>query len=220
MTRSLIAPLIIVALLIGAFFYFKPFTPTLEECQEIAQEGKTKEALTIINKLIYDDSNSELLIIQRGIFKTELNDQRGAIADFNRALKNNSKSDAARLYRAYSYYLLSEFEKAMSDLDYVLEVKRKGTDVPMWTEKLGIDEDLFVSMQDISFYHGLVCLEIERYQEAYDDFSTCINHQFNLADSYFGRGQALIRLNNNDRACSDLKESMKLGHVSAKELIN
>ncbi|MCJ8288636.1 MAG: hypothetical protein HRT58_01290 [Crocinitomicaceae bacterium] len=220
MKRSIIVPAIIVALLTIVFFWKKPFTPTSEEAQQLHEEGKYSEALAVIEQLLYFDPDDELLLIDRGVFKSDLNDQEGAMTDFNRVLSMNPGNDAARLRRASTYNILEEYENAMIDLEYLLEAKRKGTDVSMWTEKLGVENDFNASMTEIALPHGIACAATDRFQEAYNDFSTCINHQYQLSETHYRRGEILIILNDKEKGCADIKMSIELGHPYAQETFN
>ncbi|MFT5780543.1 MAG: tetratricopeptide (TPR) repeat protein [Crocinitomicaceae bacterium] len=198
----------------------KPYYATLDEAVRLQMNDQLEEALIVIDELLLDYPDDELLLVQRGIFKSELDDDEGAIDDFNKVLTINTGNDDARLSRALSYYAIADDKKAMLDIDYLLESKEKGTDVPIWTEELGTDYDFHISMTEIAHIHGLICVELERYDEALENFTLCIDAGFELPDVHYSRGETFILLDSLDKGCADLKMSRKLGFPEAQEIID
>lgn len=114
----------------------------------------------------------------------------------------------------------------MSDIDYLLDAKRNGTDVPMWTGRSGNEYDFHASMTEILYYRGISLGGLGRFDEAYDDFTECINDEdpqtelFERYDLYFRRGEMLILLNQYDEGCPDIKNAAEMGHPEAEYIFN
>lgn len=111
MKRTLIVPTIIVIILIGLFFWKKPITASFDYAQELSEEGKYSESLEIIEKLLIENPENELLLIERGVMKSCLNDEKEALYTFNKVLDKNPANDTCRIRRVYSYNVLGDLKK-------------------------------------------------------------------------------------------------------------
>ena len=62
---------------------------------------------------------------------------------------------------------------------------------------------------------GLACLQIEKYNQAHDDFSKVISFQPDMALAYYNRANAAIGMEDKPSACEDMRQAAKLGYEKA-----
>ena len=63
---------------------------------------------------------------------------------------------------------------------------------------------------------GTCYLESGDFDNALKDFSDAIRHKSNFAEAYFNRANAYTKLLDTKKACSDIKECIKLGYEPAR----
>ena len=67
---------------------------------------------------------------------------------------------------------------------------------------------------------GITFLKNENYQNALEDFSHAIELKNDFAEAYFNRANAYSKLNEDEKACLDMKNSARHGYQPAYGHIN
>ena len=166
------------------------------QCYERMDENK--KALKEYSKILKLNPKYVDAYIRRGQLYKKLLETDNAIADFSEAL--DIKSDPfVRMYRAESYIIIKEWDKAMDDFNKVL--KKQPNNVHA---KLGI----------VRIYQLQSKLDT-----AIQEVTKIITADSNLKEAYLLRAEIYHQQNNNDLACKDLAEAYRLGSAKAEQLI-
>ena len=113
-----------------------------------------------------------------------------AIAQFDKALRQNSAYVQAYFSRGQAYYQLAEYALAIADYDNALRVEPKYTAAYYW--------------------RGRAKLKINQLAQAMRDFGDALRLSPSYADAYYWRGQALHAAKHLDLAIRDYDVAMRL----------
>ena len=154
---------------------------------------------------------------QRGSAKSQLQDYRGAIADFSIALKFELDKDFLEwidiLYhnRAQCLTKIEDYRGAIADCNLSLEF-------------LGYLDKKFEFLRagrigENYWLRGYCKFHLKDYRGAILDYSRAIEVRPKHAESYYGRGMAEIFLGQKDSGCLDFSKAGELGDADAYEAI-
>jgi len=135
----------------------------------------------------------------KGVDKVQVNDFKGAIVEFNMAIKLNPSFTAAYYNRGTANFKLQDYKSAIDD----------------FTKAIKINPDL---MQPY-YNRGLAKFKLEDYQGAWGDFNKAIKFNPDYADAYLNRGLMEILLGKKESGCVDLNKASSLGSVKANQAI-
>ena len=148
-----------------------------------------KEACKNIEKAIFlDDSNSDYYML-RGKTSLRMDEFEDAEKDFTKVLSYSVDEDAF-FYRAQVRYLLRNFEDAISDCNYGLELNPENSYIYL---ARGDAED-----------------ELERYSDAIKDYNKSIELNSENEVAYNLRGTTFEKLGEIKKAYNDFKKAVSL----------
>lgn len=125
-----------------------------------------------------------------GLAKFNLQDYRGAVEDYNRAIELNPNEHRAYLLRGNTKAELQDYSGAIQDYNKAIELN------PI--EHLAY------------FLRGLVKSELKDYRAAIEDYSEAIELKPNDADAYYSRGSAKAKLQDYMGALQDYNKVIEL----------
>lgn len=88
---------------------------SFEKGRSLVEEGKYKEAVEVLNRVIEQNKKDANPLVFRGIAYIYLEDYQQAIKDCSEAIKRDSKNAEAYFNRGYAYAKLNEYQKAIED---------------------------------------------------------------------------------------------------------
>ena len=162
------------------------------------------EAISDITKSSKDANKiAPLILVYRGLAKSELGDNYGAIADCDIIIKNYSFSydDMPSVYnnKAYNLILLNKLEEAKPLIDKALELDSSRDYI--WDTK------------------GELEFKLGNYKECVTAMQKAIEITPTYGHAFLLKGIANIKLNNKSQGCLDLSRAGELGESKAYEEI-
>ncbi len=165
-----------------AYFY--------NQARQFLNKNQNSETILTINQLIAADSTIAEVWLLRGIAKYGLNDLRGAITDFDRAIRLNPVYTYAYLYRGSAHGQLGAINKSISDYNFALDLR------PNSTEAL--------------LNRGISYLIAQQFKNALSDFNKVISIEPKNADAWTHRGTALLFLGDTIKSIGSYSQAILL----------
>lgn len=217
---KLLSIMFLLAILTGCDF--KSSEGYHKEANKIEQEGKFKEAILLLDKVVEKDPNNIKALLDRAVDKSTIEDYKGAITDYSLVIELDPDNGLAYLNRGKNKKRLEDYRGAIADFDKAISTKG-GELIYMDKIKNSFVETRFeydVKMEEIKFERGIAYSNIDSLKRAFDDFNFSIQKNFALPDCYYWRGLIYLSYNMKDEGCKDLSKAMELGDPDAKELLN
>lgn len=160
---------------------------------------KTLTALVIIFTLsAFGQSSQEHL--QNGITKHKQQDFKGAIKDYDKAIKEDKVNKDAYFNRGTCELALKEFKSAMMDFNKTIELD------PNFVKAYYSRATVFVSL--------------EKYIDALPDLDKTIELDPTIANVLTLRGQIRAQTGNKNGACEDFNHAKQIGDKQADKYLN
>jgi len=159
-----------------------------------------ESTFTVFDDIIKKNPTNIFAYNSRGIAKYEMQDLKGSIADYSKAIEINSNYNAAYFNRAISFYETSQIEASLNDYNKAIELN------PSFPKA----------------FNGRALLYMENLNDlpqAVGDFSKAIELNPEFAQAYFNRGIAFAKMNDFSNACSDWKKVHALGFSQADDFL-
>ncbi|MBL7857617.1 MAG: tetratricopeptide repeat protein [Cyclobacteriaceae bacterium] len=163
-----------------------------------AQQGNGKAAEAKLTEIIENDSTMLFAYIERGYQRFESGYYKGALEDYNYALKIDSLNAEVWLSRGITKEKLKDFSGALYD----------------YTKAIDLEENMTKAWLN----RGNVLTKLTRYKEAIDDYTVALTYDAGYASAYYNRSIARQRLKQSAEACEDLKKAENLGMVVDKKM--
>ena len=200
---------------------FKTSMDYTSEAEKLEREGKYEEAIVLLNIAIEKDSKNIYALLNRAVDKSLLENYNGAIKDYSKVIEINPDNALAYLNRGKNKSRLENYYGAIED--YNLAIKTKGSEsIYINKVKNSLIENGFefdVRMEEIRYERGFSRYKIDSLKTAFEDFNFCIQMNYELSDCYLWRGNIYLAYGQNNEACEDFKNALKLGNSSASESI-
>jgi tetratricopeptide (TPR) repeat protein len=173
---------------------------------EHQSKGDYAKAIYNYTKQLENDKNNTDVLFLRAICKSELNDNYGAISDYDKIIDLKDKV-VPRIYKmstvynnkAYCLVGLKNYQEALPFVSKALEMDK--SEAYIWDTRGEI------------YYHT------GDYDKCIIDMSKAISIEEN-DNSFFIRGLAYLQLNQKSNACSDFSKAGELGRVEAYQWIS
>lgn len=192
-----------------------------DACQK-EEQGDYVGAIKDLDIVLKRKPNDIEALINRAIDKKALGRYDASMQDFNKAMTLDSNNIMALYNRGNLFAEIEKYEKALKD--YNKAIKLKGGENLYFEWK---DNESFglrfsdVEMEAIRLQRGLSLAEISDYENAFSDFSFCIEKKYGHDLAYLWRGVCYYNLGHPDKACEDWTKSDELGMTEAQDyLIN
>lgn len=176
------------------------------------------DALKYLNEAIELCPNHAIFIWARANVKEDMNNLAGAIEDFRKSIEI-SDSYSKYFQVGFCFYKLKQDEKAIIAYDIAIDLKSRianEENVPYFS--LGIP--IKTPMEIIFNNRALSKANLNRSDEAIEDFTTAISYNPTYKNAFFGRGATKLRDGNQIEAVEDLMVAAKLGFQPAINLLN
>ena len=172
-------------------------TPTdPAQAGEIALQAKQfQSAVDLFTRALEnetDPSRQASLLISRGDAHVALGQSEAALEDYDASLTIEPDQPLRLIRRALLYRVHDQPEKALADLDHVLEIDPTNINA--------------------HYARGAVLYGLEKFAEAEQTFSDCIALDPSLATAYFNRAHARMRMGSREKACADLEKFISLSN--------
>lgn len=129
--------------------------------------------------------------LERGHQRLLHGDNKGAVADFTKALELEDRDPEIWFSRGLARERLQDFKGAFSDYTQAIELKENH--FKAWINRAN------------------VLLKMQRYEDAIQDYTVALVYQSDFAAAYYNRAIAKSYLQDFAGACEDLKQAERLG---------
>ena len=135
----------------------------------------------------------------RGVNKYALQNYKGAIVDYTKAIELDPDYADAYLLRGGSKFKLQDYKGVIADLNKAIELNPEYADAYL--------------------LRGITKANLQDLRGAIADFTQAIENKPDDADAYYYRGIAKLQLDQKDSGCLDLSKAGELGHPEAYDVI-
>jgi tetratricopeptide (TPR) repeat protein len=186
--------------------------------------------LLLTSSIVFSQSGAEYFF--EGNYKYDLEDYRGAILNYSKAIEINPNYADAYNFRGRAKGQLQDYRGAIADHSKAIEINPNYADAyqnrGIFKIKL---EDYGGAMADLSkaieinpntaaySNRGNLKIKLEDFEGAIADLSIAIAINPNSEASYFLRGLAKLILGQIDSGCLDLSKAGELGYFDAYDVI-
>ncbi|MFV0345386.1 MAG: tetratricopeptide repeat protein [Bacteroidales bacterium] len=188
--------------------------------------GQYEEAIKYLDIVILKNPKHYMAYINRGSDKSELEDFRGAIDDYTKAIELDSTKLVAYVNRANNQKRLKNYSRAIDDYNKTLRLLGYSSDnlliqpeyKPNFQHLANRNkyEEIEYNVFDILFERGITFYLSDSLNQSMSDLSFCIDNDKFLSDSYYWRAFVLFGKNDITSACEDLYKAASLGNQEAK----
>lgn len=178
----------------------------------LTQRNDINSALDYITKSIMLDSGEAESYVVRAYLRIKLRDNIGAISDCEYAMKLESPYGKAVFVRGMAKYAMGEYQDAIDDYSAALSLMKRSA---FGFASSGLEASYGVTEYAMYFRRAMAYLRIGEYMLADNDITKSINY---LEDNqaYALRAQIQLKLQNVDKALSDVNKSITMDTTYAK----
>jgi len=190
--------------------------------------AEIKNKLLLQNETIEDHPDSANAYYIRGGIKNELQDYRGAISDFTKAIELDSVRADFYKAKGFAEMQLNNYRNAISDFDQVIKINplaevfaQRGIAKTYLTNVSGVLTDFDKAIElapdsaEYYLYRGTYKSNIKNYKGAIADYSKSISKKPNNPVAFYNRGIAESYINNDIGAIEDFGQAIKLNPNNA-----
>lgn len=175
--------------------------------------GDYKNAIKHLDKALEINPNDLDALNNRGWDKYDIGDTLGALKDFETMIKLDSTCDKGFHNRGQIFIYKKQYYKALLDFNKVLKLKGGGPVflVNIDNALIGRKEKPVTSLGDLFYYKGVANYYTKNLNDAFNDFSYCIESGNNVADSYYMRAFIYFNKGMKEKACEDFQKAVLFG---------
>lgn len=192
----------------------KYFAVVPEEKPKVTSETLMKEAIThfdgqryqrsidLLNEAIDSNTHEPLVPVlhyYRAVARMKVRQVQAAIEDYSAAIEASPYKAKYRYHRGLAYFELQQYAAARQDFERTLAME-------------GEDADLYVKL-------GFLKQQENDLHGALADYNKAIEFNPSFAQPYYYRGLIYLQVLLPEKACADLQEAARLGHVQAVEKV-
>ncbi len=219
------------------FIFFSCSSSTdafLEKSRTLLKEGKSKEALELLNTAIDNDDENAELFNARGVAFFEQKDYPSAQLDYEKAMKLKPDWYRPIFNRGLLSVAKQDLEGALND--YNLALKLDSTQSEIYLNRgtiLAENQKYSAAMGDFQkvvlldstnkngWYNlGNIQFQLEEYEMATESFQKTVKIDPNFGKAYYGLAMISINNENTENGCLNLKQANRLGFEAAKTALN
>ena len=196
----------------------------LSKAKKLEDKEQYKEAIVLLNKAIEKNPKNLNAFINRGAYKSYLEDYYGAMDDFSKVIEMDTANALAYLNRGKSKAFLGNYREAIEDYDKIMKMKGWGGLFHLelvdnfFTKRKTSDFD--VKREEVFLARGFARYDMDSLMLAFNDFSVCIQGNFAMADSYYMVGLIYLAYGDMENAYPALYKAEIFGNTGAREMIN
>ena len=217
--RSLIIFLTIICLTTSC--NLKSADDYLLESNKLADNGKYKEAIELLDKAIQKNPKYREAFLNKGLCHENLKDFNSAILDYKGLLKIDPKNTTAFYNIGTCKYDLNLFQEAVEYYNKALETKGYSIDsntsgkpsITIDWNKNGIIEDakFDIESNQLFYQRGLAYYQLNKFRSAYADFNNCLAQNYYVTDCHYMIALCYIESGNKEKGCIELDKAIALG---------
>ena len=148
----------------------------------------------------------EGLYYNRGVCALLSEQWESAAADFAKSVESEPYVDDARYNLAICQMQQEQYEKAVATFTELIDGCKEQTEVGDEQTEVGNEK----TVNDGAYYYRAVCnAALGNLEAAVADYTTCIDHGYELAQTYYQRAQVYATLGDTENQNSDLQNSLK-----------
>ena len=191
--------------------------------------GKLEEAIEAFQAYAEDKDYGAGANYNIGLCKMNLGDYAGAIEAFDACEKMGGEYEGLLYNRGTCYFLSGDWAKSAENFTKSIEKKEYVEDsqynlgicrmqqedykgaVAAFDELVkGTKDQEGVTLNDAVYYFRAVCNEaLGNLEDAIKDLTICIEHEYELAQTYYERAQVYAAMGDTEKQTSDLENSLK-----------
>ena len=148
----------------------------------------------------------EGLYYNRGVCALMSEQWESAAADFVKSVESEPYVDDARYNLAICQMQQEQYEKAVATFTELIDGGKEQTEVGDEQTEVGNEK----TVNDGAYYYRAVCnAALGNLEAAVADYTTCIDHGYELAQTYYQRAQVYAAQGDTENQNSDLQNSLK-----------
>ena len=199
------------------------------QAKQLESEGKYEEAIVLLDKAIQKNHKNLYALINRGAYKSFLEDYKGSIEDCTKVIEIDSINALAYLNRGNSKANLGNYTEAIEDYNKALKIKGVNENADgsyfyfEFADNLFIKKktsDFDVTIEEIRLERGFARYHIDSLIDAFNDFYFCAQKNYDSPTSYYMVGLIYLACGDREEAYLALNKSRILGNPNAQEMIN
>jgi tetratricopeptide (TPR) repeat protein len=185
---------------------------------KLLNEGKNREAVAQLDSTIALDSSMADAWVNRGVARSRMDDEKGAIVDYSEGIRLNPDDDIAYMDRAISWADLDEYDKALSDYARALAANPHAGKVYYHRAiDRRIHDELDAALRDLDsalangvdddglhVQRGIVFAEMKRLDSAYAEYATALRRNPTSHRALYHRALDLAGEHKDSAALRDL----------------
>ena len=197
------------------------------------QVGYWQNNFTLSNHALRVTDYNYVAYNNRGNGYANLNNEKQAVADYDRAIEINPKFAAAYVNRGGSYFKLGNYKQAIEDLDRAIEINPRDADAysnrgaayaMLGNRRQAIwdyDRAIEINPEFAEAYtnRGVSYAALGNYKQAIVEHDRAIEINPKFAEAYFNRAASYNSLGNQKQTYEDLKAAAKFGSQDAKNFL-
>ena len=189
----------------------------LLEAEKYDELGQYEKGIEILNQAIEKDPEFLGAYINRGAYKSSLEDYESAISDYFKVIQLDPNNTLATYNIGNSYRQSGNLKRAKEYYDLAFKTKGGELITIDYVPNSYIDKSLFdVPSAAIYYNRGLVNYDLLDYESAYSDFYNSLKNDYKPAANYYMIGSCLLITGNKELACEQFKNAIELGDEMAK----
>ncbi|MBR4575562.1 MAG: tetratricopeptide repeat protein [Clostridia bacterium] len=192
------------------------------------ENGKYEEAIEAFQAYAEDETFGAGAQYNIGVCKMNMGDYAGAFAAFTACEEKGGTYDGLYYNRGICSLMSEDWAKGGEDFTKSIETESFGYDarynlgickmqqeeyeaaVTVFDELIALAETEEATLNDAVYYFRAVCnAALGNLEEAIQDYTTCIEHGYELAQTYYQRAQVYAAMGDTEKQTSDLESSLK-----------
>jgi tetratricopeptide (TPR) repeat protein len=192
------------------------------------ENGKYEEAIEAFQAYAEDETFGAGAQYNIGVCKMNMGDYAGAFAAFTACEEKGGTYDGLYYNRGICSLMSEDWAKGGEDFTKSIETESFGYDarynlgickmqqeeyeaaVTTFDELIALAETEEATLNDAVYYFRAVCnAALGNLEEAIQDYTTCIEHGYELAQTYYQRAQVYAAMGDTEKQTSDLESSLK-----------
>lgn len=190
----------------------------IREAEKLSAKGKYRESNLLLDKAIAKNGQSLAAYIHRGTNKLRLEDDRGAIADFQKALALDTSNMMALFNSGNCYKRLGDYKSAIKYYSRALGDYSAETGDTVFVRMKMISE-FDIESGEVYFQRGDAYYRTGRFRQAYSDMNTALEKNHRVADCYLYIGYIYLENGQAAPACKYFSQSRHFGNKEAAQAL-
>lgn len=189
------------------------FDEFVDKALRLEKKGDYKGALISIQEAIKIVPNKSNLYVFRGKLSYFMGDDKNALSDYSIAIEINPKNTSALFYKALSYSYLKMEDSAVHYFNKAIQSKTTEEGIifeHQYNEYTALENRVNVETSVLRYNRGVSLYELERDDDALNDFQFSLLSGYKEAECYSYLGIILLSKGDLEKGCEMLKNGVSL----------